>query len=64
MRKSSILGSLCAAAIASAAAAEVTLDLGSGTFAGSEFNTSEFELIGTMTGVSITFDYVTNAGGS
>jgi hypothetical protein len=64
MRKISVLGSLCAAAIASAAAAEVTLDLGSGTFAASEFNNYEFELIGTMTGFSISFDYVTNEGGS
>ena len=64
LKKSLVLGSVCAAAIASAAAAEVTLDLGSNTLGGNAANDYMFELIGTMTGFSITFDYVGNTGGS
>ena len=64
MKKSLVLGGVAALAISAAASAEVTLDLGNNTLAGNASNDYTFELIGTMTGFEITFDYVTNTGGS
>ena len=64
MKKSFVLGGAAVLAIATAASAEVTLDLGNNTLGGNAANDYMFELIGTMTGFEITFDYVTNDGGS
>lgn len=64
MKKSLVLGGVAALAISAAASAEVTLDLGNNTLGGNASNDYTFELIGTMTGFEITFDYVTNTSGS
>lgn len=65
MLKSGLIGFGASVALASMAAADVTLDLGSHTLTGNQLaNAGSHLLVGHVTGFTITFDYVSNTAGS
>lgn len=60
-----ILASSAALVVAGAASADVVINLGSNALAGSQFVTADSGAVtGSLTGVSIAFDYVTGGGGA